>query len=57
MDCRDKAEGTVGFLVIVAHNRNALGETAVAWRRIQDDVPSRSEAIRRLIAVGLTGKK
>jgi hypothetical protein len=28
-----------------------------AWRRIQDDVPSRSEAIRRLIAVGLSGRK
>jgi hypothetical protein len=28
-----------------------------AWRRIQTDVPSRSEAIRRLVALGLAGKK
>jgi hypothetical protein len=27
-----------------------------AWRRIQVDVPSRSEAIRRLIALGLSAK-
>ncbi|MEQ9131111.1 MAG: hypothetical protein RJQ08_13615 [Salinisphaeraceae bacterium] len=24
-----------------------------AWRRIQDDIPSRSEAARRLIVIGL----
>jgi len=28
-----------------------------AWRRLQEDLPTRSEAIRRLVAVGLTGKK
>jgi hypothetical protein len=28
-----------------------------AWRRIQDDLPSRSEAVRRLVALGLSGKK
>jgi hypothetical protein len=27
-----------------------------AWRRIQADVPSRSEAIRRLVALGLAAK-
>jgi hypothetical protein len=27
------------------------------WRRIQDDLPTRSEAIRRLVALGLAGKK
>ena len=28
-----------------------------AWRRKQDDLPSRSEAIRRMIAIVLRGKK
>lgn len=27
-----------------------------AWRRKQDDLPSRSEAIRRLVTLGLTVK-
>jgi hypothetical protein len=27
------------------------------WRRKQDDLPSRPEAVRRLIALGLKGKK
>ena len=28
-----------------------------AWRRKQDDLPSRSEAIRRLVELGLKAKK
>ena len=28
-----------------------------AWRRKQDDCPSRPEAIRRLVEIGLTSKK
>ena len=28
-----------------------------AWRRRQDDLPSRSEAIRRLVELGLKAKK
>ena len=28
-----------------------------AWRRKQDDLPSRSEAIRRLVDLGLKAKK
>ena len=28
-----------------------------AWRRRQEDLPSRSEAIRRLVEIGLKAKK
>lgn len=27
------------------------------WRRKQDDLPSRAEAIRRLVAIALKGRK
>ncbi len=27
------------------------------WRRLQDDLPSRSEAVRRLIAIGIISEQ
>jgi hypothetical protein len=32
-------------------------EAIDAWRREQDDIPSRPEAVRRLIEMGLAAKK
>jgi hypothetical protein len=32
-------------------------EAIDAWRRKQDDIPSRSEAVRRLLEIGLKTKK
>jgi hypothetical protein len=32
-------------------------EAIDAWRRKQDDIPSRPEAVRRLIEMGLAAKK
>ncbi len=34
----------------------ALIKSVDGWRRKQDDLPSRSEAIRRLIEIGLRNK-
>ena len=33
-----------------------LGKAIDDWRRKQDDIPTRSEAIRRLIELGLPGR-
>jgi hypothetical protein len=36
---------------------SALRANVEAWAEMQDDTPSRSEAIRRLVELGLKAKK